>query len=245
MALKWLKSTIRSDIKFPKIVLWERKEKMLVMSRYCYGGTTLESRLKKWQPNLFIAQRISAFLAHCHSAFTPDEPFRDNNEQDQENWSSVLQQHLSSINLIQFNGDLEKHLGQLQAVSAISTSKQFAHLDFQPKNILIKNNEIAVVDFEMSSTFGDPAYDLGILLGHYLFHGVNAQHESTAWQIFETIIHHYASSRKIAADSGILNRARAFAGSTILSLLTKNSMRVTQSNQLERIAKNLLASLSL
>ena len=44
-ALKWLHATLKSNIRFPEIIAWEKKEKMLVLSHPCHGGTTLERQL--------------------------------------------------------------------------------------------------------------------------------------------------------------------------------------------------------
>jgi 5-methylthioribose kinase len=41
------------------------------------------------------------------------------------------------------------------------------HADFSPKNILITNGQVALVDFE-TGHFGDPAFDLGFFLSHLL-----------------------------------------------------------------------------
>ncbi len=35
------------------------------------------------------------------------------------------------------------------------------NLDFCPKNILVGESTIGIIDFELSSSYGDPAYDLG------------------------------------------------------------------------------------
>jgi 5-methylthioribose kinase len=48
-----------------------------------------------------------------------------------------------------------------------ATQVCLVHADFSPKNILITNGEVALVDFE-TGHFGDPAFDLGFFLSHLL-----------------------------------------------------------------------------
>ena len=106
---------------------------------------------------------------------------------------------------------------------------------------MIDHDEIAVVDFETSSTFGDPAFDLGLLLGHYLFYGVITKRESAAWNIVEVILRRYLLNRHLNPGDPVFCRSHAFTGSTILTLLTqKNSIDITYSSRLMAMAKRLL-----
>ncbi|MCB1985395.1 MAG: phosphotransferase [Burkholderiales bacterium] len=239
-ALKWLHATLQSDIRFPEIIAWEKKEKMLALSYPCHGGTTLERQLSQGQFHLPVAERVTGFLSSCHDK-VPSEPLWNHPNQDLSAWLIVLKNHLLAIDPAKTHHPVRQLLEQLQMASLKFTTRQFVHLDFQPKNILIDHDKIAVVDFETSSTLGDPAFDLGLLLGHYLFYGVVTDCEYAAWNIFEAILRRYLLSRNMSPGDPVISRAHAFAGTTIFTLLTqKNSIDTTYSTRLMAIAESLL-----
>ncbi|MDR4517722.1 MAG: phosphotransferase [Nitrosomonas sp.] len=241
-ALKWLHATLKSDIRIPEIIAWEKKEKLLVLSHPCHGGTTLERQLALGQFHLPVAEHLAGFLSSCHDT-TPSKPLWNHPDQDLSVWRQVLKNRLT-IDLAKTHHPLEQLLDRLQATSLESTANQFVHLDFQPKNILLDHDAIAVTDFEKSSTFGDPAFDLGLLLGHYLFYGVITDCESAAWDIFEAILRRYLLGRHANPGDPIIFRTHAFTGATILSLLTqKNNIDTADSSRLTTIAKRLLTKI--
>ncbi|CAN0060009.1 unnamed protein product, partial [Chrysoparadoxa australica] len=49
----------------------------------------------------------------------------------------------------------------------LDTVATVVHGDFSPKNILVKNNNLILLDFEVMH-FGDPAFDLGFAITHFL-----------------------------------------------------------------------------
>jgi hypothetical protein len=245
LALKWLNATVKpmtdANILFPHIMLWQKQEKMLVMSHPCEGGMTLAQQLEGGKINRIVARRLGAFLGECHSAPPPDEPFWESQAGDRQHWLDVLALYLSSINT---RDSFREPLNQLRVKSEQATQVQFVHLDFQPNNILIKQQHgkhlIAVVDFERASTLGDAAFDLGMLLGHYLFYSYLQQGEAAAWRIHQSILDCYVVSRKIAMRSSLVNRANAFAGSAILLLLMDYKGDHALFSFLEKIAEHLI-----
>jgi aminoglycoside phosphotransferase (APT) family kinase protein len=66
--------------------------------------------------------------------------------------------------------------------------------DFSPKNILITEQQIHLVDFE-TAHFGDPVFDLGFFLSHLLLKAVHFQAEGTACvELAETFWDAYLST---------------------------------------------------
>ena len=124
----------------------------------------------------------------------------------------------------------DAYLRQLQVMSFSATRHKLVHLDLQPKHILLKHREIAIVDWESSSTYGDPAFDLGKLLGHFLFYAIRVkQTESIARLIEETVLTFQVPTIE-AYDHDFISRVYGFIGSTLLSL--GRDMKESQLKQL-------------
>jgi 5-methylthioribose kinase len=65
------------------------------------------------------------------------------------------------------------------------------HADFSPKNILITEGRVALVDFE-TGHFGDPAFDLGFFLSHLLLKTVLfAQRRDEFLRLAREFLGHY------------------------------------------------------
>ncbi|QGQ26495.1 phosphotransferase [Gimesia benthica] len=70
--------------------------------------------------------------------------------------------------------------------------------DFSPKNILITDEQIHLVDFE-TAHFGDPAFDLGFFLSHLLLKAIHFQAEGThCIELAETFWESYLSTEVVA-----------------------------------------------
>jgi 5-methylthioribose kinase len=54
-----------------------------------------------------------------------------------------------------------------------TTSPRFVHADFSPKNMLISNKQIMIVDFETAHA-GDPSFDLGFFASHVMLKAYRA-----------------------------------------------------------------------
>ena len=70
--------------------------------------------------------------------------------------------------------------------------------DFSPKNILITDDQIHLVDFE-TAHFGDPAFDLGFFLSHLLLKSIHFEAEGTRCiELAETFWESYLSTEVVA-----------------------------------------------
>jgi 5-methylthioribose kinase len=72
--------------------------------------------------------------------------------------------------------DLAPRVEALTAAMLDVSPRCFVHADFSPKNILVHDIGLTVVDFETAHA-GDPAYDLGFFLSHLLLKAVRAAPE--------------------------------------------------------------------
>ena len=256
MALKWLNTTMRpntpANVQFPRILNWQKKDKMLIMSHPSQASQsgiknsqTLEQHLKRGKITLAVAKKLGHFIANCHHAPAPKEAFWDSETADQQHWLMRLEQHFSSIKT---NASLSKQLHQLHLNSIQASKKQFVHLDLQPKNILLSphygNNHIAVVDFEQASSYGDAAFDIGLLLGHYLFYAYWQRGAAFMWEIHRSILTYYALPKKLAMDSAFIQRVNAFAVGAVLLLLMGYQGDAVKMRELEGLVERLLGDFS-
>lgn len=218
LALKWLKNHFRSDIKFPETLFWMKNEKMLVMTRLGIAGHSLAHRLSEGYFDRWVLKQVNVFLANSYRADFPAEGFWGDKSDDKDHWQQILEEHLKSARSHFFNDAFDEYLRQLKVKSLSATRHQLVHLDLQPKHILFNDNEIAIVDWESSSTYGDPAFDLGKLLGHFLFYAIQAQQTESIVYLIEEIVLAFQSGTVDTCDHDFVSRVYGFIGSTLLSL---------------------------
>ncbi len=82
------------------------------------------------------------------------------------------------------------HGGLRQPVAELLESLQqhkrcLVHGDFSPKNLLVTDNQVILLDFEVGH-FGDPAFDLGFFLTHLVIKAIRADDAFDAyWQLID------------------------------------------------------------
>ena len=183
-ALKWLKANLRHDAELPEIVHFDPSTWTLVVKEVCAGGTSLESHLENGRFDPLIAKNASQFLAACHTITGPIQPLWGKAQTDRQHWERVLDLQTVEIHNYQALPEpIRLHLAMLKDASLRATTHRFLHLNYSPPNILIEGKRIGVIDFELASSVGDPACDLGIFLGHYVYwilksSTVNSWHEA-------------------------------------------------------------------
>jgi len=144
--------------------------------------------------------------------------------------------------------DLREVLGEL-IESVTSTSLALVHGDFSPKNLLVHEGGVMLVDFEVGH-FGDPAFDLGFLLSHLLLKAIHAGRDAARYfalaDAFRTEYEKElrrsveATSRRALYARGVLN-----LGACLLARVDGKSpveyLSPPQRDSVRRIAKTLLA----
>ena len=90
-------------------------------------------------------------------------------------------------------------------------------MDCCPKNVIVrKDRKIGVFDFELASWVGDPAYDLGFLIGHYLIHAIQNNAPAMSLQAIAGSIRAYFNEvESMAFQTGLMTRTLKFAAATI------------------------------
>ncbi len=150
-------------------------------------------------------------------------PLWGDRETDRQHWKRMLALRTVELTHENFTNELRNNLAMLKLASEKAEENHLFHLDFHPKNILVSQETIGVIDFEWSASVGDPAYDIGAFLGQYIYWSImnmSDQVSQNAIQlILETYQHHVGDLWNTRQS-----RVVGFAGATILSLLLdKNS----------------------
>jgi aminoglycoside phosphotransferase (APT) family kinase protein len=238
-ALKWLASHDGFAVKLPEVIHFQNNSKTLILSEVSPNHRFLEEDLKQGIFDPKVAKKASGFLAQCHRTTDTVPPFWGDKEADLQHWKNLL--HLRTLYLQSniFSASINQNLDKLKCASEKATRYGFFHLDYCPKNIRLNGHYIGVIDFELSSNIGDPAYDFGFLLGHYIYWGVVTSSVDNCLQFLYTAAYSY---REVIGNLWpiMVSRIIAFAGATIIHKLhaTKHSQQLQK--RLLNIASMLL-----
>ena len=221
-ALKWLKANTTSRVEIPIVVHFDRGTRTLIMTEVCPGGKTLQDNLKEAIFDPVVAKEASRFLAECHSTGEQLDPLWDEEEADLSHWRTMLALRTIRLESDGFSDKIHEDLERLKDASDNAREQRFVNLDFCPKNILIGELGIGVIDFELSSSIGDPAYDFGLFLGQYLFWGLVTSSGRSCQEALHEALNAY-QQRIGPFWLSMRSRVVAFAGASILhSVAGKN-----------------------
>lgn len=144
--------------------------------------------------------------------------------------------------------DLAEPLGRL-IDSALENRLALVHGDYSPKNLLVYDGGLMLVDFEVGH-FGDPAFDLGFFLSHLVLKTFRAGEDWLRfWQLTESFWQSYwtrLTPRVPGADQRDLERraVQNFAGCVLARIDGKSQVEYLPElplrNRIRRFAGHLL-----
>lgn len=204
-------------LKLPNIILFDRLNSILVTQDLGIGS--LQKNLENGVFDVSVARNVGSYLFHQHTkTFNKEIIIRKSIGEEVRHWNFFLS--LRTKNLLQNNflSDLKE---EITAVYKNGINHSFAllmHMDFCPKNILFSNKkDIAILDFEFSSGIGDPAYDLGFLIGHYLlFTIMSIEKKPSLDSLYEIYNNYIKSIQDLPFSKDIDNRVWKYAACTLL-----------------------------
>ena len=91
-------------------------------------------------------------------------------------------------------------------------------MDCCPKTIFERSDgSIGIVDFELASAIGDPAYDLGFLIGHYLIMAViHRTRPDASINAIKCILNGYDKEMNGLTDESFTERLIKYSGAILL-----------------------------
>ncbi len=227
-AIKWLRAHMPSDAELPEVVAFDKKTWTLVLSEVCPNGNSLQNDLQKGSFNPTIASKVSEYLAECHVTLNQIPPLWGSAEADRQHWKKMLTLKTTEPTSVEFSQDLRSNLVTLRLASEKAAEARFMNLNFQPKNIFVAEDKIGVIDFELSSSIGDPAYDFGSLLGHYIYWGLVTSSKNSSQDALQIMLKKY-EERVGEIWKTRQDRVVRFAGATLFSILLEKSPTPQQS----------------
>ena len=214
-AIKCLRANLRADIELAEVVHFDKQSSVLVLSEVCPNGKPLQDNLRKGIFDAEIAVKASGFLAACHNMTENVPALWGEHETDLLHWSAMLALRTTELESPMFSPQLRVDLRRLSSSSEAARRKGFFLLDCCPKNIRVGEGKVGMIDLELCSSIGDPAYDLGILLGHYVLWGICTSAGDSCQAAIRAVLTAYRRDVG-AAWPGIQPRVAAFAGAGIL-----------------------------
>ncbi len=220
-ALKLLRTLGLREVELAELIGFDRETLTLVMSEVCAGGESLQNQLERGLFDPRVAATASGFLATCHATPASAAALRGDAELDRQHWRAMLDLRTTGIESPLLSPTLREDLRPLAAASDAARARGFFHLDFCPKNIRVGEGKLGVIDLELCSSIGDPAVDLGSLLGQIVLWGIRHSAREASGAALAAAIHAYRHGAGPRASSTIEPRVAGFAGASILSSLAR------------------------
>jgi len=190
-----IQGLFKNKIKLPNIIYYDDKNNIIILTDVAGGKSKiLQNVLLLGDFNNKTALNIGKFLGILHRhTYNKRNVIRGSPEEDMKNWKVFLKMRTKGIiserikkpvvyelyNL--FNVGLKKH-----------TYDILIHMDCCPKNIFQRSdNSIGIIDFELASGMGDPAYDIGFALGHYFLFAILKEIPESSLSAIQLMIDSY------------------------------------------------------
>lgn len=197
----------------PKVYHLDEENFVLVLSDVRKGSPILVDELSSDRVHPEIGENLGKVLATMHQETWGIETFELNKKGNEKQ----LQRHF--YNRLEQTTDLFPELMRKLIKESSQGTKTFVAGDFASKNIFVHSNgTISFVDLERSFV-GDPAFDIGFLLGHYQLEVLQKDELVKDYNILKNRFDvsyrkHLHQPQKIV--DGIFDRSARFIGTTIL-----------------------------
>ncbi len=215
-AIKCLRTHLSGGIvELAEIAGFDKALSLLILSEVCPGGESLQGQLRAGRFDTRLAAQAGGFFAACHGMSAQVPALWGEADTDLRHWHAMLALRTVDIESALLWPRQRVDLQRLQQASSSVQRQGFFLLDAVPKNIRAGGGRIGVVDLELCSSRGDPAYDLGILLGHYLLWGLRTGAGTACLAAIRSALAAYRHGAG-AAWAGMSGRVAAFAGAGLL-----------------------------
>ena len=179
----------------PRVLFEDRDNYLFAMEAIAADHRVWKAELLDGRVNQTVARELGSFLSAIHRKSFLKEGY----QQRWGDWEIFDQLRIDPFYrfIVRSHPEIKEWVAELiEEMSAHRLCLVLA--DFSPKNILITDEQIHLVDFE-TAHFGDPAFDLGFFLSHLLLKAIHFQAEGThCIELAETFWESYLSTEVIA-----------------------------------------------
>ncbi|MGR5144438.1 phosphotransferase [Photobacterium sp. DNB23_23_1] len=148
----------------PKILHSFEEERLFTMEFFPESFKDWKKALMQGDTSVVVAKKIGVILASIHKVSWHEEIAQNLFKSDSNFYELRLEPYFESM--------IDKHPQLADEIKSLcgdvaNTKHCLVHGDFSPKNILVSDEEIKIVDCEVA-WYGDPAFDVAFLLHHLL-----------------------------------------------------------------------------
>jgi len=216
-----IQDKLPGSIKVPEIIHYDEKYSVVIMTDVAgKDGQLLQHCLLAGDFNNQVASRIGQFLGIVHNhTYMKDITVRGNKAEDKKNWQVFLNMRTRGIQSGLIKSDIAEKLADLYHDTLNNhTSEVLIIMDCCPKNIFQRPDEsVGIFDFEFASGVGDPAYDIGFLIGHYLlFALLKGPSDTSIAAIGHCVQSYFTEIQSIRFNRIFITRMLTYAGATLL-----------------------------
>jgi 5-methylthioribose kinase len=214
-----IKAFLPEDIKIPEIVYCDKENNILVMTDVAGDGRLLQYVLLDGIFDAKAASCIGKYLGIATKCtYNKNNIIRSSREDDLEEWKVKLNMRTKGItegmNSQQISVEVCNELGVIFEDALKNYTYDVAvNLSCSPKNIFQRQDgTIGVIDFEMASGVGDPAFDMGFVLGHYFIFSILSGVTDESVESFNHMINSHLKEIELLAFEGFMKRMIKYAG---------------------------------
>jgi len=151
------------DVALPEVVSFDRETLTLVLTDVCPEGASLDEALRSGVIRAGTMATLGRLLARCHAAGGSVPALWGDRDTDLAHWRAMLAVRIARAR--HAFPDATARLDRLAAESDAARIAGIHHLDITLRNVRQGARELGVVDWELAAHTGDPAFDLGGLVG--------------------------------------------------------------------------------
>jgi len=216
-----IQDKLPGSIKVPHIIHYDEKNNVVIMTDVAgKKGQLLQDCLLAGNFNKQVAAQIGRFLGIVHRyTYQKKVTVRGNREEDKKNWQVFLNMRTRGIQAGLIKSDIAKELATLyHGTLSNHTYDVLIIMDCCPKNIFQRaDKSVGIFDFEFASGVGDPAYDIGFLMGHYLLFSLLKDSPPASIDAIAAALQSYFTEiQSIQMKPAFINRLTQYAGATLL-----------------------------
>lgn len=162
----------------PDVIDLDAEAGVLTIARAPAGWTSWKADLMQGRIDTDVARRLGLVLGTWH-ALTLDDPTVRSKFNDVEAFEQ--------LRVDPYHRTVAHRVPEVrEAVEALvdtmlSTTRCLVHGDFSPKNFLVGDDALWVIDWEVAHT-GDPAFDVAFLLNHLLLKAIHRRQDAVRYR---------------------------------------------------------------